>query len=409
MDMVMRELEVLLDDEQQIQGGLKIYTTIDPALQDEAQKALDRALTKVEQRPGYNHPRKADYSDEARKDELPTEYLQGSVVVIDNRSGAIRALVGGRDYRDSKFNRAIDAKRTVGSTFKPFVYAAAIASGMSPDTEVSDGPIQPGEIAKGGGWHPGNSDDKFGGMLPMEEGLIHSRNTMTVRVGERAGLDAVAQFAAKMGFPEMPLNPQSYIGNFGASPRDVTVAYTALANGGVRHQGYMIERIDSPEGDVIFRAAHIHVKAADPAVCTATTGILCQVMQRGTAAASKALGWTQPAAGKTGTTDGYHDGWFVGYTTSLTCGVWVGLDKPATIVARGYGAALALPVWVDVMKRASPSKYPAASLTGGGAPRPRVISPEVVKTDDGGGGLRKQEPRAETGVLRSFRKFFGGQ
>jgi penicillin-binding protein 1A len=411
MDMVMRELDVLLDDEQQIQGGLKIYTTIDPVLQEEAQKALDRALTKVEQRPGYNHPRKADYSDEARKEELPTEYLQGSVVAVDNRTGGIRALVGGRDYRDSKFNRAIDAKRTVGSTFKPFVYAAAIAKGLSPDTEISDGPIQPGEIAKGAGWHPGNSDDKFGGMLPMDEGLIHSRNTMTVRVGDHAGLDAVVEFAAKVGLPDVPLNPQSYIGNFGASPKDVTLAYTVLANGGLRRQGYMIERIDSPAGEVVFRAAHIKVTGADRGVCATTTGILCEVMQRGTGAGSKALGWTKPSAGKTGTTDGYHDAWFVGYTTSLTCGVWVGLDKPATIIPRGYGAALALPVWVDVMKRASPEKYPAASLTGGGAPRPRVISPAVARTggDDGGGGLRKPESRSDGGVLRSFRKFFGGQ
>jgi penicillin-binding protein 1A len=332
------------------------------------------------------------------------------VVAIDNRSGGIRALVGGRDYRDSKFNRAIEAKRTVGSTFKPFVYAAAFSKGLSPDAEISDGPIEPGEITNGAGWHPGNSDDRFGGMLPVAEGLVHSRNTMTIRVGERAGLEAVAHIAAKVGLPDMPLSPQSFIGNFGASPKDVTLAYSVLANGGMRRQPYMIERIDSADGEIVYRAAHINLPGLDRAVCATTTDILVDVMQRGTAASAKSLGWSRPSAGKTGTTDGYHDAWFAGYTTSLTCGVWVWLDKPATIVPRGYGAALALPVWVDVMKRASPDKYPSAPLSGGGAPRPRVTGGPVAKNDGGqAGGLRRPEPVKEGGVLRSFRRFFGGQ
>ncbi len=409
MDMVMRELDVLLDDDQQMQGGLKIYTTIDPELQDEAQKSLDRALTKIEQKANYSHPKKSSYGDEERKMELPTDYLQGAVVAVDNRTGAIRALVGGRDYRDSKFNRAIDSHRTVGSTFKPFVYAAAFATGMSPDAPISDGPLEPGEIAHGGGWHPGNSDDKFGGMLPAEEGLIHSRNTMSIRVGNRAGFENVAQFAAKAGLPEIPLSAQSYIGNFGATPKDMTMAYTVLANGGVRRQAYVIERIDSVDGEIIFRAAHNTVPVFERSVCTTTTGIMGEILARGTAASAKSLGWTKPAAGKTGTTDGYHDAWFVGFTSTLTCGVWVGLDKPATIIPKGYGAALALPVWVDVMKRASSEKYPADSLTGKGVARMPVTilpKPDTAPNDDG--GLRKPD-KESGGVLRSFKKFFGGK
>ncbi len=409
MDMVMRELDVLLDDDQQAQGGLKIYTTIDPELEDEAQKSLDRALTKIEQKPNYSHPKKSGYSEEDRKMELPTDYLQGAVVVVDNRTGAIRALVGGRDYRDSKFNRAIDSHRTVGSTFKPLVYAAAFAKGMSPDTPISDGPLEPGEIAHGGGWHPGNSDDKFGGMLPAEEGLIHSRNTMSIRVGNRAGFENVAQFAAKAGLPEIPLSAQSYIGNFGATPKDVTMAYTVLANGGVRRQAYVIERIDSAAGEIIFRAAHNTVPVFERSVCTMTTGIMSEIMQRGTGASAKSLGWTKPAAGKTGTTDGYHDAWFVGFTSTLTCGVWVGLDKPVTIIPKGYGAALALPVWVDVMKRASAEKYPADALGPKGVARmPATISPKPDSSTGDDGGLRKPD-KENGGVLRSFKKFFGGK
>lgn len=423
MDMVMRELDLILDDERQDAGGLKIYTTIDPLLQDEAQKSLDRALTRVEQRPGYAHPKKANFPEESRRAELPTDYLQGSVVVVHNRTGGIRALVGGRDYRESKFNRAIEARRTVGSTFKPFVYAAAFSRGLSPSDEISDGPIQAGEIEGAPHWRPGNSDDKFNGPMPVDEGLIRSRNTVTVRVGNYAGLDSVLAFGTQVGLADIPRNPQCYIGNFGATPRDVTMAYTVLANGGVRRQSYLIERIDSAEGEMLYRAAHANFRAAESTVCASTTAALSEVFERGTAASAKALGWTKPAAGKTGTTDDYHDAWFVGYTTSLTCGVWVGLDKPETIVPRGYGATLALPVWVDVMKRADPARYPAESFwkrpekATPGAVRPTIVNappvPPVVPSKPGlaeDGGLRKPEVKVdEGGGLRSFRKFLERQ
>jgi penicillin-binding protein 1A len=407
MDMIMRELETLLADEQQDQGGMKIYTTIDPLLQDEAQKALDRALTKIEQRPGYPHPKKAAFSEEARKAELQPPYLQGAVVVADNRTGGLRAVVGGRDYRESKFNRAIEAKRTVGSTFKPFVYAAAFARGLSPFAEISDGPIQRGEIEGAPGWTPGNSDDKFGGYLPVEEGLIRSRNTLSIRVGNLAGLDAVAKLAERVGLPDMPANPQSYIGNFGATPKDVTLAFTTLANGGIKRQGYLIERIDDADGEVIYRASHATYRAMDPRVAQTTTNVLAKVFERGTAASAKSLGWTRPAAGKTGTTDDYHDAWFVGYTSSLTCGVWVGLDKPETIVQRGYGATLALPVWVDVMKKAPDNKYPAEPARPA-APIARVATARPVASGEEGGLRAAPSPKDETGgLLRPFRRIFG--
>ena len=283
MDMIMRELETLLEDELQDQGGLKIYTTIDPLLQDEAQKSLDRALTKIEQKSGYAHPKKSDFSEEARKAELQPDYLQGAVVVVDNRSGGLRAIVGGRDYRESKFNRAIEAKRTVGSTFKPFVYAAAFSRGLSPYSEISDGPIQPGEIEGAQHWRPGNSDDQFRGYMTAEQGLVLSRNTLTIRVGNHAGLETVKQVADRVGLSDMPMNPQSYIGNFGATPKDVTLAFTALANGGVKRQGYLIERIDDVEGEVIYRASHAHYRALDPAVAQTTTAVLAKVFQIGRA------------------------------------------------------------------------------------------------------------------------------
>ena len=327
-------------------------------------------------------------------------------MVVENRSGGLRAVVGGRDYRESKFNRAIEAKRTIGSTFKPFVYAAAFARGLSPFAEVSDGPIQRGEIDGAPGWTPGNSDDKFGGYLPVEDGLIRSRNTMTIRVGNMAGLDAVGKLSEKVGLSDMPANAQSYIGNFGATPKDVTLAYTTLANGGLKRQGYLIERIDDADGEVIYRASHAVYRVMDPGVAQTTTAVLAKVFEQGTAASSKSMGWNRPAAGKTGTTDDYHDAWFVGYTSSLTCGVWVGLDKPDTIVPKGYGATLALPVWVDVMKKAPENKYPA--LKAGAAPVAKVVQPRPVEAENQGGLRATAPPKDESGgLLRPFRRFFG--
>ena len=408
MDAVMRDLDILLDDDQRDQGGLKVYTTIDPVLQAEAQAALDRQLTKVEALANYDHPKKSAFTDEMRHAEQPTDYLQGAVVALDNRTGAIRALVGGRDYRDSKFNRALDSNRQIGSTFKPFVYAAAFEKGMSPSTLISDEAIGRGEIEGAPNWTPDNSDDKYGGLLPAEDGLIRSRNTMTVRVGVRAGLDAVQKTANAVGLEGMPLAPVSFIGTFEATPKDLTTAYSVLANEGLRRQSYIIDRIDNEDGEVIYRASHVKFPALSPDVARTTTGVLEKVLERGSGASAKSLGWRLPAAGKTGTTNDYHDAWFVGYTTSLTCGVWVGLDKPAKIVPRGYGATLALPIWVDVMKRASLDRYPAQGFKPG-EPRKADVADVKKLPPQEQGGLRKPEPKSEPGLLRSFRQFFGGK
>ena len=362
MDAVARELNILLSDDQRAEGGLKIYTTFDPVVQKAAQEAMDAELRKVEQRPGYAHPRRADFSQEAKEQELPTPYLQGALVAIENRSGGIRALVGGRDYAESKLNRAFMAKRQVGSTFKPFVYAAAFEKGLLPGATIADAPLARGEVKGAVDWTPDNSDGSNKGVLRAEEGLIQSRNTMSVRIGERAGLPAITKLAEEAGLADVPQLPGIYLGTFEATVRDLTAAYTVFANGGVRRQAYLIERIDDATGDTIYRAAHIARPAIDPGVAWMTTNILTKVLERGTASAARSMGFAKPAAGKTGTTNDYVDAWFVGCTTSLTCGVWVGLDTPKTIIPKGYGAALALPIWVDVMKAAPAARYPATAF-----------------------------------------------
>jgi penicillin-binding protein 1A len=290
-------------------------------------------------------------------------YLEGAVVVIDNGSGGIRAVVGGRDYAQSKFNRALaPANRQVGSAFKPFVYTVAFSHGLLPSSAISDGPIQPGEIEGAGNWSPANSDGTYGGTLLCSYGLIHSRNTMSVRVGQFAGLETVQKVANDLGISQnVPHGPAIYIGSFETDLKDLTAAYSIFPNAGVRKQAYIIERIDNQKHKPIYRAAHISTPALDPGAAWMTSRLMEEVLTQGTAASARSLGFKLPAAGKTGTTNDYKDAWFVGYTTTLTCGVWVGFDQPTTIIPHGYGAALALPVWVQVMNKAA-QHYPAVPL-----------------------------------------------
>src|SRR5881227_489236 len=364
MDAVQRDLNLLLTQDQIDNGGLFIYTTLDPAVQNAAQQALETQLTKIEHQSNFHHPLKANYQPpENGEGDSSMPYLEGAVVAIDNASGGIRALVGGRDYSQSKFNRALSpANRQVGSAFKPFVYTLAFSHGLLPGAAISDGTIQPGEIEGAGNWSPGNSDGTYSGVQPCSYGLIHSRNTMSVRVGQFAGLDSVQKVATTLGLAQtVSRGPAIYIGSFETNLKDLTAAYSAFPNSGIRKQAYIIERIDNQQHHPIYRAAHISTPALDPSAAWMTSQLMEEVLTQGTAASARSLGFSLPAAGKTGTTNDYKDAWFLGYTSTLTCGVWVGFDQPITIIPHGYGAALALPVWVQVMNRAA-QHYPAEPL-----------------------------------------------
>src|ERR1043166_953784 len=203
MDAVQRDLNNILTQDQIDNGGLYIYTTLDPAVQNVAQQALESQLTKIEHQSNFHHPLKANYHPPEEGEDNSMPYLEGAIVTIDNASGGIRALVGGRDYSQSKFNRALaPTNRQVGSAFKPFVYTLAFTNGLLPGAAISDGPIHPGEIDGAGNWSPGNSDGQYGGIQPCSYGLIHSRNTMSVRVGQFAGLDAVQRVANNMNLSD---------------------------------------------------------------------------------------------------------------------------------------------------------------------------------------------------------------
>jgi penicillin-binding protein 1A len=363
MDAVQRDLNVILTQDQIDNGGLFIYTTLDPLVQKAATDAIERQLARIERQPGFHHPLKSQYHAPKEGEDNAMPYLEGALVAIDNNSGGIRALVGGRDYAQSKFNRALTpANRQIGSAFKPFVYTLAFTHGLLPGAAMSDGPLQPGEVHGAGNWSPANSDGRYNGIQPVSYGLIHSRNTMSVRVGEFAGLDDTQKFATTLGLGNnIPTGAAIYIGAFETDLKDLTAAYTVFPNNGLRKQAYIIERIDDQEHRPIYRAAHVTLPVLDKGATWMTTELMEDVLTKGTAASSRSLGFHLPAAGKTGTTDDFKDAWFVGFTSTMTCGVWVGFDQPTTIIPHGYGAALALPVWTQVMLR-SADHYPAEPL-----------------------------------------------
>lgn len=363
MDAISRDLEIILEKENIELGGLTIVTTIDQRLQNVALESLDKKLRETEKLPGYRHQTRAAWQNIPEDGRDDPEYIQGAVVLIENRTGAVLALVGGRDAKESKFNRAIQSRRQIGSVFKPFVYLAAFDKGMRPSTIISDGPIRQGEIKGAPTWRPNNSDGKFGGMYPVSYGLIRSRNTMSVRVGNYAGISKVKEVSKTAGFGmAMPETPSSFLGSWEASPWEVATAYTIFPNDGNRYRPFLISEIRDKSNNVLYSTPPLPYQAATTGSAWSVSKILKEVATTGTAASVKRLGFDKPTAGKTGTTNDFKDAWFAGYTSSLTCAVWVGFDTPKKTINGGYGSTLSLPVWVDVMKTADRLGYKAGDL-----------------------------------------------
>jgi penicillin-binding protein 1A len=351
MELLWKELEKVLPQDVLDGAGLKIHTTLDGRMQREAVVAVESQLQSVESRSGYPHPKKKDtpYVDPQGRGGTP--YLQAAAMAIDNTSGGIRVLLGGRDFASSKYNRAYFAERQVGSAVKPFVYATAFAAGLDPDTPVSDDPIQRGEMpAAFANYRPANSDDTYRGTLPAREGLILSRNTMSVRVGMRAGIDRVRECIMAAGISEdVPRSPVACLGSFSGTLRSLTSAYAALANEGISPTPHILDHVEDPQGRVLYRYRGASQRILPAGAARTTSIVLRETMTRGTGAVAKAFGYKGKAAGKTGTTNDYRDAWFIGFDARTTCGVWVGFDQPRQIVDRGYGATLALPIWVKIM------------------------------------------------------------
>jgi penicillin-binding protein 1A len=341
-------------------GGLKIHTGIDPVLQQTAEQSLETQLRAVERGDygGYSHPTYERFSAGLHPGQRvrTTPYLQGVVVVMDPGTGIVRALVGGRDFGQSQFNRATQAQRQPGSSFKPFVYAAALEKGRSPMYEVADEPIS---IPMGDGtvWSPKNYDGRYSGYIPMRTGLKFSKNMVAIRLGREAGIEAVRSVAARTGITtRIPGYPSVYIGSAGVYPVQLISAYAAFANGGYRVAPRYVVRVEDHRGRVLWEPPRYPEPALEPGIAWIMTNMMRDVVDHGTGYPARdpsvgGLSYDIPAAGKTGTTNDNTDLWFVGYTPELLAGVWIGLDHPQTVLSGATGGTLAVPVWARVMRR----------------------------------------------------------
>jgi penicillin-binding protein 1A len=349
LDAIRRDLTRILEEENIRDGGLIIETTIDPAIQRITEMAVEKHLATLERRPGYRHQKRSAWNGLGNP-----RYLQGAAVVIDNETGAILATVGGRSANESQFNRALQAKRQIGSLFKPFIFLAAFDKGLTPNQRVSDAPLRRGEIPGAQpGWSPANSDKRYFAEIPARRALIESRNTSSVRIGAFAGMDSVIGVANAAGFDidEIDRVPSSFLGSWGSSPEVVASAYTIFPNGGTRFRPYHIQAIKDRNGKILWENGPIPYRAAEASSAWTVSRILEEVNKSGTGRSIWAnYGFRAPSGGKTGTSNGPVDGWYAGFTSALTCAVWVGMDGGETIIPGTSGASLALPIWVNIMK-----------------------------------------------------------
>lgn len=313
--------------------GLEVYTTISAEMQRAANEAVERGIREMETREKFT----------------PGE-LQGALLCMDARTGEVKALVGGRDYKKSEFNRATQARRRPGSSFKPFVYTAAFDKGMTPATVILDSPIIFNDSTRGE-WKPQNFEHKFFGPTTLRTALTFSRNVVTVKLLQELGLAYVIDYAHNMGI-NSPLTRDLTLalGTSTVTLQEMVRGYGVLANGGRRAEPYFIRKIVDRNGHVLEEQAPQVEQAIDPRVAFLTTSVLQNVVQEGTGERVKAIG--RPVAGKTGTTDDYFDAWFIGYTPSLVAGVWVGFDAEKTMGRSGVGGRAAAPVWLYFMEQA---------------------------------------------------------
>jgi penicillin-binding protein 1A len=329
-------------------GGYRIYTTLDPPLQRAAVASLAEGVAAVEQRPGYPNP------TFERHPRGSTDYLQGAIVAIDPLTGDVRALVGGRSYQESPFNRAVNAMRQPGSSFKPFVYARAIldsipANAIVPDTMLD---IQ----YDGQSYRPRNADGEFLGDMTLREAITRSRNPVAVQLWLKSGADSVVALARRFGIstPIAPY-PASAIGASVVQPLNFVAAYTAFANLGTPVEPRFVTRVEDRVGHTVWSPTTRELPpATDSATAFIVRDMMRDVVDRGTAmAVRRYLPDSVPVAGKTGTTDDNTDVWFVGMTPEIVAGVWLGLDKPRPIAEHGVaGGSLAAPIFAGMLERA---------------------------------------------------------
>ena len=329
-----------------INGGYRIWTTLEIPLQQAAVAALLAGTTAVENRPDYKHLIKLATAKPGE-----TDYLQGAVIVIDPYNGDVRALVGGRNYQMAPFNRATIAYRQPGSSIKPVVFAKALEEGIPINRVFNDTlleiPLENGQI-----YTPGDIDNKFLGPMTLREALVKSRNLVAIQLGLETGMDSVSALSQRLGITtRMVPVPSSAIGASVVHPIELTAAYTAFVNNGQVVAPRMITRVLDLHGRTVWsQPPSVPRQVIDPRAAFILRDVMRDVVDRGSGtAARKAVPARVPVAGKTGTTNDNNDVWFVGMTPDLVGAVWLGFDKQATITGSAVGGTLAAPIWGQMM------------------------------------------------------------
>jgi len=285
---------------------------------------------------------------------LPRNVVQAALLCMDARTGEIKAMVGGRDFKSSEFNRATQAKRQPGSAFKPLIYTAAFDKGLTAATVMVDEPISFSDPVRGE-WRPRNSDREFHGPMTLRSALVHSRNIITIKVLQQIGVDYVADYAANMGISSpVSRNLSAALGTSVVTVQELVRAFGVLANGGKKVEPYFIKKIVDRTGNVFEHYEPKVEQVIDPKIAYLTTSILQDAVLRGTGTRARLAG--RPVAGKTGTTDDQKDAWFVGYTPSLVTGVWVGFDDGKPLGRGEMGGVAAAPIWAYFMDKATAGK-----------------------------------------------------
>ncbi|MDB5107641.1 MAG: family penicillin-binding protein, partial [Candidatus Binatus sp.] len=340
--------------------GLRIFTSLDVHMEKLAEKALTQNLADLEKK----HPKLARREDKDR--------LESCLVALEPQSGRIRAMVGGRDYRTSQFNRVIQSKRQPGSVFKPITYLAAFdetldggAEKFLPTTYIEDAPFtwQYGDMS----WTPNNYRDRFFGHVTLEFALGESLNSATARLANSIGLDRIRAMASKLGFGDLPAYPSIVLGGIEVSPMQIARAYAVIANDGMEIPPYAVTNVVDESNKVIEGHDLTAQQAISPQLAYMMQFMLEFVINHGTGAGARTMGFKRPAAGKTGTTNDAKDAWFAGFTPNLLAVVWTGFDQKQELGLTGAQASL--PAWTAFMKAAT-------------APRPALdfsVPPGIVE------------------------------
>jgi penicillin-binding protein 1A len=313
-------------------GGLRVYTTLDSDVQRYAEEAVLARVKALDKYHESNAP------------------LQAALVAIEPATGEVRAMVGGRDFTESPFNRAIDARRQPGSAFKPFVFAAAIEAGMSPGSTI-DG-LTVAVQSSSGAYLPADHD-RDADTTTLRSALVHSSNRAAVHLLEMVGIRNAIDVANRFGLDRLPEVPSLALGTGEVSLLQLTSAYTAFANRGILQTPVMIRRIEDAKGHVLYRNATEGRRVMSEVTAFLMASMLADVVDHGTGYNARVQGFKLRAGGKTGTTDDHADAWFVGFTPNLAAGIWMGFDRPRPIMRDGFAAVVAVPAWGRFMKDAT--------------------------------------------------------